>query len=101
MTDLRAKIVFVVPSASREKLKRIEALKIEKDWRFFEDGVAAWVIQTYLRLRDSGDLVYISSQFSRDALNVSHVKCLTGLRRPLGACVVGVRADYPLVQWCH
>lgn len=101
MIDLGVEIVFVIPGAPPEELKRIDALDIDRDWRFFEDGVAAWIVQSYLRLRKSSNLVSISSDFSRHAVNVSHVKHLAGLRRPSGAFVAGVRADYPPVRWCQ
>lgn len=101
MTDFGAEIVFVVPGASSDELKRIQALDIDRDWRFFEDGVAAWIVQTYLYLRKNSNFVSIDSEFSRDGINVSHVKHLSGLQRPSGAFVVGVRADYPPVRWCQ
>jgi hypothetical protein len=94
-------IVFVLPGRSEEELARVEKLDVDRDWRFFEDGVAAWIVQTYLRLRDFGVSVQLANAFSRNGINIAHVATLAKMDRPQGCFVVGVRADYPAVRWCQ
>lgn len=94
-------VVFVIPGKTDAELNQMRALDVDRDWRFFEDGIAAWIVQTYLLLREQGQSVELGAAFSRNAINIAHVAQLARLQRPAGCFVVGVRADYPPVRWCH
>ncbi|NNJ84382.1 MAG: hypothetical protein HKP13_05520, partial [Gammaproteobacteria bacterium] len=90
-----------MPGATATELDRILALDVERDWRFFEGGIAAWIVQTFLALRDSDQPVEIANRFDSRCINFAHVSQLRQLERPRGCFVVGIRADYPPVRWCQ
>lgn len=94
-------VVFVIPGKTDAELDRMRALDVDRDWQFFGEGWAAWIVQTYLLLRAQGEPVELAATFSQNAINVVHVAQLARLRRPSGCFLVGVRADYPPVRWCH
>ncbi|QVL50090.1 MAG: hypothetical protein KFB96_06385 [Thiocapsa sp.] len=95
-----ADVVFVLPGASAADIEQFRGLDVDRNWQCFVDGVSAWIVQTYLLLRDAGYPVSLVSDFSREALKVAHVVSLSRRSRPRGCFVVGVRADYPSNPWC-
>lgn len=93
--------VFVLPGRANAELERIKLLDVDRDWRFFEHGVAAWIAQSYLLLRDNGLAVDLSNRFQRNAINIAHASQLARRDRPSGCYVVATRADYPAISWCQ
>lgn len=71
----------------------------DQDWRLFNTGVQVWIGQTYLRLRQLGMNVRLTSSAPRSGMVVTHADyvadLLAGQRWPADLVVVAARADRP------
>jgi len=85
---------FFLAGEDLEALSRIDP---GRDWRELQTGERAWILQTYLRLRDAGHPVELSGTAPEDGLVVFHAKQAKELYRQRSrlrdAFLVGVRAD--------
>lgn len=78
-----------------EDLEALAGIDPDRDWRELQTGERAWILQTYLRLRQAGHPVELSASVPGDGLVVFHSKQWKEVRRQAGRDVilVGVRAD--------
>lgn len=93
-----------------EDLDRLRTLRPERDWREFQRGERAWVLQTYLHLASAGYPARLSSHPPETGLVVFHSKQRWSLLKRLQAnqrpVLVAIRgdlkprraADFELVQ---
>ncbi len=91
-----APVFFFLPRQPR--LVELEALDPERDWRQFVVGERAWILQTFLRLRQAGYPVRLTSEVPRQGLVVfyaNHGDLLVRSRwGGASLCPVGVRGDH-------
>lgn len=82
---------------AEEALDPLRALDPDHDWTELQRGERAWVLQTYLRLRQSGYPVRLTSEPPPEGIVVFHTKQRQALaaRLPAGRdlVLVGVRGD--------
>jgi hypothetical protein len=79
-----------------EDLAALGRLDPDRDWREFQRGERAWVLQTYLFLRQAGFPAELADAPPEEGLVVFHAKearALARLRPAPGVALVGVRAD--------
>jgi hypothetical protein len=85
---------FFLAGEDLESLSRIDP---DRDWRELQTGERAWILQTWLRLRQAGHPVELSGTVPADGLVVFHAKqakeILRQRSRLRGAVLAGVRAD--------
>ena len=80
-----------------ENTEQLATMDPDRDWIEFRRGERAWILQTYLRLRDAGHPVtLVSSSLPKHGVLVFHSKQKRSLLRlgpPKGLTLVGVRGD--------
>lgn len=92
----------------------LERFEPDRDWREFITGERAWILQTFLRLRDAGLPVALNDELPASGIVVFTAKQRRELRRararpPSGALLVATRgdvgaaliADFEIVQNRH
>lgn len=89
------KVTFFLDEGDRiEALRRLDP---DRDWRDFQFGEHAWILQTYLRLARAGFPAELSATPPSEGIVVFHAKQARALRsqgRRLGnATLLGTRAD--------
>jgi hypothetical protein len=81
-----------------EDLDGLRALEPGRDWREFQRGERAWVLQTYLQLVRAGYRARLASQLPDSGVVVFHAKqrrALLRRRQPRrGLVFVGIRGDF-------
>lgn len=91
----RHPVTFYLPGEN--DLERLGSLDPDRDWDEFVRGEHAWILQTYLRLRQAGHPVVLRGEPPAEGFVVYHAKHARSLLRRahrLGhAVLVGVRAD--------
>ncbi len=91
----RHPVTFYLPGEN--DLERLGSLDPDRDWDEFVRGEHAWILQTYLRLRQAGHPVVLRGEPPAEGFVVYHAKHARNLLRRahrLGrAVLVGVRAD--------
>lgn len=95
MSTPQVRFFLPEPAGEIARLSRIDA---DRDWRRLVTGDRAWVLQTFLRLRDVGAPVELVHEIPRAAagLLLFHAKHERLVRRALGSgrqVLVGIRAD--------
>jgi glycosyltransferase involved in cell wall biosynthesis len=80
-----------------EDLEILSRINPDRDWRELQTGERAWILQTWLRLRQAGHPVELAGTVPADGLVVFHAKqakeILRQRSRLRDAILVGVRAD--------
>lgn len=88
-------IHFYLPR--QDQVDALGAAHPDHDWRLFSTGEQVWVGQTYLRLRQLGMDVRLTSSAPRHGIVVTHydhvMALLDAQRWPAGLVVVAARAD--------
>jgi hypothetical protein len=93
---------FVLPVDSPVTPEEAEHLDVDRDWTLFADGIFAWILQTYVILRQRARLaVSIGFELRPDAVNMVHASQLANCRPRPATFVVCVRADYRTVSWAR
>lgn len=67
----------------------------------YRNGRDAWIVQTYLYLKQAGMEVGIGEELVAEKVNVVHYDDLSIRRKLMGRYVVAIRADRPPVHLCH
>jgi hypothetical protein len=90
------RVTFFLAGAERN-LDVLRRLDPNRDWRRFQQGEGAWILQTYLRLGGAGYPVELASRPPEEGIVVFHAKEGRRLRRWLRGMedlvLVGVRGD--------
>jgi glycosyltransferase involved in cell wall biosynthesis len=83
--------------AGRGDPASLARLDPDRDWREFQQGEDAWILQTWLRLARAGHPAALAAEPPAEGLVVFHAKQARELRRRLGRTrdlvLVGVRGD--------
>lgn len=69
MSESRMYLTFLVPP---DRIGRVRELDVEDDWRHFTWSDTIWIDQTYLRMRDAGHNVRLSTTLPACGLVVYH-----------------------------
>jgi hypothetical protein len=90
-------IYFYLPNP--EQVALLAHADPDRDWQLFSTGVQVWIGQTYLRLRQRGMPVQLTSEAPQRGIVVTHADyvpaLLEGQAWPGGLIVVSARADRP------
>jgi hypothetical protein len=91
-TPRAAPVYFFVGDVSDREFSRYQSLEVDRDHAVFLTGRLAWILQTYLVLREHRAGVFLSRVLQPDGINVVHAEKLIEPRD--AACfTVGVLAD--------
>lgn len=91
---------FVIPPCSKFGMEELEEVDIDRSWRLFTKGVYVWGLQTYLILKQRGNVpVTLSTRMLPGRVNLVHGAYLVELDPDPDAYVVALQADYPRVAW--
>lgn len=88
-------VQFVLRDSSADVLSQYSRLNVDRDWQSFSDGQGAWILQTFLFLRDHGFRCNLTSEPVPGRINVVHGGQLSDWSIDSGAHLVVARADYP------
>jgi len=89
------RVQFFLPEPA-EEIARLAALDPDRDWRELVTGDRAWILQTFLRLRNAGHEVELVGRVPAVGIVLFHAKHERQVRRTPGAgraLLVGIRAD--------
>ena len=73
-------VAFYVPE--ERNVKALRGLDCDSDWKAFIQGERCWILQTYLRLRDAGLPVDLTSSYPEAEIVVVHPYFLSYLLKP-------------------
>lgn len=93
---------FVLPADSPVNPEEAEQLDVDRAWMLFSDAVFAWILQTYVILRQRDRLaVSIGFELRTNAVNIVHSSQLANCWPRPAMFVVCIRADYRPVPWAR
>lgn len=89
-----ARVNFVMSAESDSRLADLVRLDVDRDWREFNGGERAWILQTFLLLRAAGVAVECARGPVPEAINITHAARLENLSPDPRLFIACVRADF-------